>query len=67
MICVSPAFKIRNVDYVSVVKNYEGNKKPLKFYIDNGGIGLESEFQAGIDEMLEVLQEKNYKLNEDML
>lgn len=66
MICVSPAFKIRNVDYLSVVKNYEGNKKPLKIYIDNGGIGLESELQPGIYEMLEVLQEKNYRLNEDI-
>jgi len=66
MICVSPAFKIRNVDYVSVVKKYEGKKKPLKIYIDNGGIGLEAELQSGIDEMLKVLQEKSYKLNEDI-
>lgn len=67
MLCISPAFKIRNVDYVSVIKNYSGQKKNLKIYIDNGGIGLESELQAGIDEMLKVLFEKGYKLNEDII
>lgn len=67
MLCISPAFKIRNVDYVSVVKKYSGQKKPLKIYIDNGGVGLEAELQSGIDEMLKVLSDKGYKLNEDIV
>ncbi len=67
MLCISPAFKIRNVDYVSVVKKYSGQKKPLKVYIDNGGVGLEAELQSGIDEMLKVLSDKGYKLNEDIV
>uniref|UniRef100_A0A7V2ZJD4 Histidine kinase n=1 Tax=Ignavibacterium album TaxID=591197 RepID=A0A7V2ZJD4_9BACT len=67
MICVSPAFKIRNVDYVSAVKEYSGAKKDLKIYIDNGGLGLEAELQNGIDEMLEALSAKGYKLNYDIL
>ncbi|MFN3871418.1 MAG: alpha/beta hydrolase-fold protein [Ignavibacterium sp.] len=67
MLCISPAFKIRTVDYVSVVKKYSGQKKPLKIYIDNGGVGLEAELQSGIDEMLKVLSDKGYKLNEDIV
>lgn len=67
MICVSPAFKIRNVDYVSAVKRYSGEKKELKIYIDNGGLGLESELQKGIDEMLEVLTAKGFKINKDII
>lgn len=67
MICISPAFKIRDVDYVSVVKNYSSAKKPLKIYIDNGGVGLEAELQAGIDEMLKVLNDLGYKLSEDIM
>ncbi len=67
MICVSPAFKIRNINYVSVVENYFGEKKPLKIYIDNGGVGLEAELQNGIDDMLKVLSDKGYKLNEDVI
>lgn len=67
MICVSPAFKIRNVDYVSVVANYKGEKKPLKIYIDNGGIGLEAELQNGIDQMLKVLNEMGYEMNKDII
>ncbi|AFH49594.1 Putative hydrolase [Ignavibacterium album JCM 16511] len=67
MICISPAFKIRDVDYVSVVKNYSGANKSLKIYIDNGGVGLEAELQPGIDEMLKVLNDLGYKLNEDIM
>lgn len=67
MICVSPAFKIRNVNYVSVVNNHKGSKKPLKIYIDNGGVGLEAELQKGIDDMLMVLEEMGYVMNKDII
>jgi len=65
-ICVSPAFKIENVNYVSTVENYQGEQKPIKIYIDNGEVGLESELQPGIDEMLIALQNKNYQMGSDL-
>ena len=64
---MSPAFKIANIDYVKTVSGYNGKKKPLTFYIDNGGVGLELKLQSGIDDMLRVLKEKNYNENKDFL
>lgn len=65
-ICVSPAFKIKNIDYVSTVKTYRGEQKPIKIYIDNGEVGLESELQPGIDDMLIALQNKNYQIGSNI-
>jgi len=59
--CLSPAFKIRDFDFVDNVLNYNGMKKDLFFYIDNGGVGLEDSLQVGIDEMLEALKLKGYE------
>ncbi|MFH1197398.1 MAG: alpha/beta hydrolase-fold protein [bacterium] len=58
--CFSPAFKIKELDYVQFVARYEGPKKMIKFYIDNGGIGLEAALQPGIDEMLLALKSQGY-------
>jgi len=66
-ICMSPAFKIEDIDYVKTVKVWQGEKKDLFFYIDNGGVGLELKLQAGIDEMLEVLKQKGYKEVDDYI
>lgn len=66
-LCVSPAFKIENIDYVSVIQNYSNKKKPVKIYFDNGGIGLEEKLQPGIDEMMNTLNSKGYKLNQDFV
>jgi len=66
-ICMSPAFKILQIDFVSPVKNYNGLRKDFKVYIDNGGIALEEDLQPGIDEMLLALREKGYKEGKDFL
>ena len=58
-ICMSPAFKIMNIDYVKTVQS-TNKKKNVYFYIDNGGIGLESQLQPGIDAMISALKEKGY-------
>lgn len=63
-ICMSPAFKNPDgfgyqFDFVKVVNETEKRNK-VKFYIDNGGIGLESELQPGINEMLDALKAKKY-------
>ncbi|HEY7751067.1 MAG TPA: alpha/beta hydrolase-fold protein, partial [Ignavibacteriaceae bacterium] len=59
--CLSPAIKIDRYDYVSVIKNYSGEKNPDKIYIDNGGIGGEEELQPGIDETLSLLYKYGYE------
>lgn len=64
-ICMSPAFKISSIDYVDDVEDYEGPKKPLTFYIDNGGKELEIQLHPGILDMLEALDEKGYKKGVD--
>jgi predicted alpha/beta superfamily hydrolase len=65
--CISPAFKISVYNYVDTVINYSGKKKEIKLYIDNGGEGLESELQPGIDDMIIALQNKGYELGKDIL
>lgn len=64
--CLSPAFKISDIDFIKTVKDYTGLKKPIKFYIDNGNIGLEKKLQPGIDEMLSVLKDKGYVVGKDI-
>lgn len=63
--CFSPAFKFRDFNYVKEVEKYSGKKKNLMFYIDNGGVGLESVLQPGIDEMITALKNKGYTENKD--
>lgn len=65
--CISPAFKIADIDFVTPVKNYSGAKKDIKIYIDNGGVGLEEQLQPGIDEMLEALKQKGFVENKNIL
>jgi predicted alpha/beta superfamily hydrolase len=63
--CLSPAFKIQNIDVVKDVTGYSGKKKDITFYIDDGGKGLEEQLQPGIDEMMKALTEKGYIRNKD--
>lgn len=64
--CLSPAFKIDIIDYVSSVLNTNSTKN-IKVYIDNGGIGLEEKLQPGIDEMLEALKAKGFTRDIDYI
>ncbi|MCX2738461.1 alpha/beta hydrolase-fold protein [Pontibacter anaerobius] len=64
-ICMSPAFKIQQIDYVDDVLAYQSRKKPVYFYIDNGGVELEEQLQPGIDEMLQALKQKGYREGKD--
>lgn len=64
--CFSPAFRINSIDYVRVVKNYNGQKKELIIYIDNGGKGLETLLQPGIDSMIDALTKKGFEENKDL-
>jgi len=65
-ICMSPAFRLPNGmagdwNYITTVRESKPKPKDLFFYIDNGGVGLESELQPGIDEILPILKAKGYK------
>jgi len=64
--CLSPAFKIKWIDFVTPVENYTGDKKNIRIYIDNGGYALEDSLQEGIDDMLSVLRKKGYDKNGDL-
>ncbi len=66
-ICMSPAFRIDSVDCVTPVKDYSGPKKPAFFYFSIGGVGLESQLQPGLDEMIITLKEKGYKEGSDFV
>ncbi len=59
-ICFSPAFKIMNIDYVTYVKTTHYVPSSLFIYIYNGGIGLDSQLQAGVNDMLGALKDKGY-------
>jgi predicted alpha/beta superfamily hydrolase len=63
-ICMSPAFKIMHIDYVKTVLESK-EKKNVFFYIDNGGVGLETQLQPGIDEMMTALKQKGYQEGKD--
>jgi predicted alpha/beta superfamily hydrolase len=64
--CLSPAFKIQTIDVVSDVTGYQGKKKKIEFYIDNGGKGLEERLQPGVDEMINALEMKGYRSGRDL-
>jgi len=59
-ICMSPAFKIDQIDYVKKVEQHTGSKNNIRIYIYNGGLDLEKELQPGIDEMVNILKKKDY-------
>jgi predicted alpha/beta superfamily hydrolase len=63
--CISPAFKIDKYDFVNNVVSDKGEKKKLKFYIDNGNDALDTKLQPGVDEMLNALIEKGFLEKQD--
>lgn len=65
--CLSPAFKIDRFDYVAPVKGYNGVRKNIKLYIDNGGKGVDKKLQPGIEEMLNELLNLGYEQNKDIM
>ncbi len=64
--CFSPAFKYRDYNYVKSINEYTGAKKDILFYIDNGGVGLESILQPGVDDMIATLLTKGYQKDKDL-
>lgn len=55
--CLSPAFFKPVTDRV---RRHKGERKPIRLYLDNGGIGLELELQEGCDRMLALLPKRGF-------
>lgn len=66
-ICMSPAFKIGGIDYVKVVQETKKKRQGVFFYIDIGGVGLETQLQPGVDEMIAALKAKGYTEGKDFV
>jgi len=68
--CLSPAFKYKkypDLDYVTPVEKYSGEKKQIKLYIDNGGLGVDSLLQPGVSNMIKALYNKGFVNGEDLI
>jgi len=69
-ISMSPAFKSLSTggwDYTQTVRSSERPKAPIFLYLDNGTLGLDSQLQPGIDDMLAALKSKGYTDGKDFL
>ncbi len=64
--CLSPAFAYRDINTVSLVENYTGSGKKICIYMDNGGVGLDTQLQPGCDAMLRALQANGFKMGENL-
>lgn len=60
--CLSPAFFPPVLDRV---RAHRGERKPVRFYLDNGGVGLEQKLQKGCDRMLALLPKRGFRKEVD--
>ncbi len=65
-ICMSPALKIDQFDFVKTIASDNSKRKNIYIYLDNGGIGLEERLQPGIDDMLNILVKKGFEYNKNL-
>jgi enterochelin esterase-like enzyme len=63
--CLSPAFNIRGIDYITPVLKSTGKKKDVKIYIDCGGNGLDSLLHKGALDMVSALKERGFEKGKD--
>ena len=64
--CFSPAFKITNLDYCTIVNTTPVPKDDCMIYVYNGGVGLEAALQPGVDDMLKLLQVKGFEMGKNL-
>ncbi|OHX66563.1 alpha/beta hydrolase-fold protein [Flammeovirga pacifica] len=63
-ICMSPAFKYEDFDYIDIIKN--DPKKEVVFYIDNGGKGVDKILQPGVDKMISHLKSIGFTMDKNL-
>jgi predicted alpha/beta superfamily hydrolase len=61
--CLSPPFPEA---VCSQVAGAAWPQKPVRLYLDNGGVGLDAELQPGLDSMLGVLEAKGFRRGVDL-
>ncbi len=68
-ICMSPAFysKEDSIDIFSTIANYEGERRDIHLYFDNGGKGIDKKLLEGMDMMIDFLNKQRYKEGEDYM
>ena len=59
--------KILYIDLVKIVGEYQGDKKDMKLYMDNGGKGVDEKLQPGIGEMIDALNARGYEEGVDFI
>jgi len=62
--CLSPSFEKETLE---LARNLEGEAPAVRFYMDNGGIGLEERLQTGAAEMLSILQGLGFEQGRDLV
>lgn len=64
--CISSAFIEPFEGILNEVRNYTGTKKPIRIYLDDGGVGLDLKLKPGYDDMVSILQTKGYIKGKDL-
>ncbi|MDI6767598.1 MAG: alpha/beta hydrolase-fold protein, partial [Bacteroidota bacterium] len=62
--CVSPVFRS---GLIRSINEYVGSNKDIRIYIDNGGVGMETELQPGCDMMLVALKNIGFRVGDNLL
>ncbi|MBU1693020.1 MAG: histidine kinase [Verrucomicrobia bacterium] len=62
--CLSPSFEKETLE---LARTREGGAPAVRFYMDNGGIGLEERLQPGAAEMLSILQGLGFEQGRDLV
>lgn len=63
----APAGSDLHFDYVQEVRLTARFPKPVRFYIDIGGVGLEARLRPGVDAMVQALERRGYRAGSDFL
>ena len=64
--CYSPAFKYEEFDHTKKIEDFEGEKKDLMFFIYNGGTGIDTMLQNGVDKMINALLNNGFEMNKNL-
>jgi len=64
---ISGVLNRSRTDAQTLVEDYTGPKKPVRFYIDCGGTGGDETLKPGMDEMVTLLEKKGYLEGKDLM
>jgi predicted alpha/beta superfamily hydrolase len=64
--CISSAFLVDSNKVLNEVRSFTGEKKQIRVYLDDGGVGLDMRLKPGYDEMIQLLTAKGYERGRDL-